>query len=151
MSEEKKEIILYGIAGSPGVSHGEVFRFLHGDIEVPHYQVSESEQVSELERFKKAVDITRDQIAKIRDAVSKNLGEKEAGIFDAHLLVLEDKALFDDIEKDIRLTGDNIEQCVHRVTTRYHDYFNQLEDEYLRERALFRRSDAVSEFLLFVR
>ena len=50
-------------------------------------------------------------------------------------MVLEDKALFDDIEKDIRLTGDNIEQCVHRVTTRYHDYFNQLEDEYLRERA----------------
>jgi phosphotransferase system enzyme I (PtsI) len=135
MSEEKKEIILYGIPGSPGVSHGAVFRFLHGDIEVPHYQISESEQASELERFKDAVEITRDQIAEIRKAVSKNLGEKEAGIFDAHLLVLEDKALFDDIQKDIKQTGDNIEQCVYRVTQRYHDYFNQLEDEYLRERA----------------
>lgn len=135
MSEEKKEIILYGIPGSPGVSHGTVFRFLHGDIEVPHYQISESEQTSELERFKDAVEITRDQIAEIRKAVSKNLGEKEAGIFDAHLLVLEDKALFDDIEKDIKQTGHNIEQCVYRVTQRYHDYFNQLEDEYLRERA----------------
>jgi phosphotransferase system enzyme I (PtsI) len=135
MSEEKKEIILYGIPGSPGVSHGSVFRFLHGDIEVPHYQISESEQASELERFKDAVEITRDQIAEIRKAVSKNLGEKEAGIFDAHLLVLEDKALFDDIQKDIKQTGDNIEQCVYRVTQRYHDYFNQLEDEYLRERA----------------
>ena len=135
MSEEKKEIILYGIPGSPGVSHGSVFRFLHGDIEVPHYQISESEQASELERFKDAVEITRDQIAEIRNAVSKNLGEKEAGIFDAHLLVLEDKALFDDIQKDIKQTGDNIEQCVYRVTQRYHDYFNQLEDEYLRERA----------------
>lgn len=135
MSEEKKEIILYGIPGSPGVSHGAVFRFLHGDIEVPHYQISESEQASELERFKDAVEITRDQIAEIRNAVSKNLGEKEAGIFDAHLLVLEDKALFDDIQKDIKQTGDNIEQCVYRVTQRYHDYFNQLEDEYLRERA----------------
>jgi phosphotransferase system enzyme I (PtsI) len=135
MSEEKKEIILYGIPGSPGVSHGSVFRFLHGDIEVPHYQISESEQASELERFKDAVEITRDQIAEIRKAVSKNLGEKEAGIFDAHLLVLEDKALFDDINKDIKETGDNIEQCVYRVTQKYHDYFNQLEDEYLRERA----------------
>ena len=135
MSEEKKEIILYGIPGSPGVSHGAVFRFLHGDIEVPHYQVSESEQSSEIARFQDAVEITRSQIAEIKKAVSKNLGEKEAGIFDAHLLVLEDKALFDDVEKDIKQTGDNIDKCVYRVTQRYHEFFNQLEDEYLRERA----------------
>jgi len=135
MSELNKEIILYGIPGSPGVSHGPVFRFLHGDVEVPKYQVSELEQSSELDRFKDAVGITRTQIEEIRNEVAKNLGEKEAGIFDAHLLVLEDKALFDDIEKEIKKTGDNIEQCVYRVTQRYHDYFNQLEDEYLRERA----------------
>jgi len=135
MSELNKEIILYGIPGSPGVSHGPVFRFLHGDVEVPKYQVSELEQSSELDRFKDAVGITRTQIEEIRNEVAKNLGEKEAGIFDAHLLVLEDKALFDDIDKEIKKTGDNIEQCVYRVTQRYHDYFNQLEDEYLRERA----------------
>lgn len=135
MSALNKEIVLYGIPGSPGVSHGPIFRFLHGDVEVPQYQVSESEQASELERFKDAVGITRSQIEEIRKEVAKNLGEKEAGIFDAHLLVLEDKALFDDIDKEIKETGDNIEQCVYRVTQRYHDYFNQLEDEYLRERA----------------
>ena len=135
MSELNKEIVLYGIPGSPGVSHGPVFRFLHGDVEVPQYQVSELEQASELDRFKDALIITRTQIEEIRKEVAKNLGEKEAGIFDAHLLVLEDKALFDDIDKEIKKTGDNIEQCVYRVTQRYHDYFNQLEDEYLRERA----------------
>ena len=135
MSELNKEIVLYGIPGSPGVSHGPVFRFLHGDVEVPQYQVSELEQASELDRFKDALVITRIQIEEIRKEVAKNLGEKEAGIFDAHLLVLEDKALFDDIDKEIKKTGDNIEQCVYRVTQRYHDYFNQLEDEYLRERA----------------
>ena len=135
MSHLNKEIALYGIPGSPGVSHGPVFRFLHGDVEVPQYQVSVSEQESELERFKDSVAITRTQIEGIRNEVAKNLGEKEAGIFDAHILVLEDKALFVDIEKEIKKTGDNIEQCVYRVTQRYHDYFNQLEDEYLRERA----------------
>jgi len=135
MSELNKEIVLYGIPGSPGVSHGPVFRFLHGNVEVPQYQVSELEQASELDRFKDALVITRTQIEEIRKEVAKNLGEKEAGIFDAHLLVLEDKALFDDIDKEIKKTGDNIEQCVYRVTQRYHDYFNQLEDEYLRERA----------------
>ena len=71
----------------------------------------------------------------MRDGVAKNLGEKEAGIFDAHLMVLEDKALIDDVEKEIRSTGDNVEQCLHRVSQRYYDYFNQLDDVYLRERA----------------
>ena len=135
MPQIKKEVILFGIPGSPGIAHGTVFRFLHQDVEVPSYQINESERESELDRFKTAVDITRDQITQIRKAVSSNLGEKEAGIFDAHLLVLEDQALFDDINKEIQDSGDNIEQCVFRVTNRYHDYFNQLEDEYLRERA----------------
>ena len=102
MSQLNKEIALYGIPGSPGVSHGPVFRFLHGDVEVPQYQVSVSEQESELERFKDSVAITRTQIEGIRNEVAKNLGEKEAGIFDAHILVLEDKALFVDIEKEIK-------------------------------------------------
>ena len=135
MSTTKKEIVLFGIAGSPGIAHGPVFRFLHGDIEVPSYQIKESERESEFERFRTAVEQTHDQISEIRKAVSSNLSEKEASIFDAHLMVLEDKALFDDIEKEIQESGDNIEQCVFRVTQRYHDYFNQLEDEYLRERA----------------
>ena len=135
MSLTKKEIVLFGIAGSPGIAHGPVFRFLHGDVQVPNYQIKESERESEFNRFKAAVKTTHDQITEIRKAVSINLGEKEASIFDAHLMVLEDKALFDDIDKEIRESGDNIEQCVFRVTQRYHDYFNQLEDEYLRERA----------------
>ena len=107
---------------------------MHGDVEVPHYPISKSEQSAELDRLRDAVGKTRTQIEEIKNGVSKNLGEKEANIFDAHLLVLEDKALFDDIEKDLYNTGDNIERCVHRVTQKYHDYFNQIEDEYLRER-----------------
>ena len=87
---------------------------MHGDIEVPSYRIKESERESEFERFRTAVDQTHDQISEIRKAVSSNLSEKEASIFDAHLMVLEDKALFDDIKKEIQESGDNIEQCVFR-------------------------------------
>ena len=62
MSELNKEIVLYGIPGSPGVSHGQVFRFLHGNVEVPQYQVSVSEQEAELGRCRDAIEITRSQI-----------------------------------------------------------------------------------------
>lgn len=46
MSKIKKEVILFGIPGSPGIAHGPVFRFLHQDVEVPSYQINESERES---------------------------------------------------------------------------------------------------------
>ena len=131
----KDEITLFGIPASPGVAHGQVFRFLHEEVEVLNYEVKEEDHPKEIARFKEALSITSEQIKEVRQEVAKNLGEKEAGIFDAHLMVLEDKALIDDVEKEIRSTGDNVEQCLHRVSQRYYDYFNQLEDVYLRERA----------------
>lgn len=134
-SDPKDEITLFGIPASPGVAHGQVFRFLHEELEVLNYEVKEEDHPKEIARFKDALNVTCKQIQEIREGVSKNLGEKEAGIFDAHLMVLEDKALIDDVEKEIRTTGDNVEQCLHRVSQRYYDYFNQLEDVYLRERA----------------
>ena len=134
-SDPKDEITLFGIPASPGVAHGQVFRFLHEELEVLNYEVKEEDHPKEIARFKDALNVTCKQIQEIREGVAKNLGEKEAGIFDAHLMVLEDKALIDDVEKEIRTTGDNVEQCLHRVSQRYYDYFNQLEDVYLRERA----------------
>ena len=135
MTSPSNETILYGIPASPGVSHGQVFRFLHRDVEVLSYDVQEDDQDAEIARFEEALMETKDQISKIRDDVGRNLGEDEAAIFDAHILVLEDKALIDDVVSEVRTSGDNVEQCLHRVTQRYIDYFSQLEDEYLRERA----------------
>ncbi len=135
MTSPSNESILYGIPASPGVSHGQVFRFLHRDVEVLSYDVQEDDQDAEIARFEEALLETKDQISKIRDDVARNLGEDEAAIFDAHILVLEDKALIDDVVSEVRTSGDNVEQCLHRVTQRYIDYFSQLEDEYLRERA----------------
>tara|TARA_B100001057_G_scaffold352334_1_gene354027 strand:+ start:4035 stop:5795 length:1761 start_codon:yes stop_codon:yes gene_type:complete len=135
VNSSSKEKVFYGIPASPGVARGQVFRFLHGKVEVPKYEVQEADQDSEISRFEDALSQTKDQITRIRGEVAKNLGEKEAGIFDAHLMVLEDKAVIDDVVAEIRKSGDNVEQCLHRVTQRYIDYFSQLEDEYLRERS----------------
>ena len=131
----KREIILHGIAASPGVAHGRVFRFLHGEVEVPCYSVLKESQTVEIIRFEQALLETREQIKAIRADVGKSLGENEASIFDAHVLVLEDQALIDDVVGEVHKTGDNVEQCLHRVSSRYLDFFDGLEDQYLRERA----------------
>ena len=132
----KSELMLFGIPASPGVAHGQVFRFLHDEVKVASYEVSESDQEEEIKRFLEALEMTKSEISKIRKDVSKNLGEKEAGIFDAHMMVLEDRALIEDVKKEIKQSGQNVEQCVHRVTEKYLAFFDQLEDKYLRERAV---------------
>ena len=83
MTSPSNETILYGIPASPGVSHGQVFRFLHRDVEVLRYDVQEDDQDAEIARFEEALLETKEQISKIRDDVARNLGEDEAAIFDA--------------------------------------------------------------------
>jgi len=134
-NQQSKELMLFGIPASPGIAHGPVFRFLHEQVEVLRYQVGESAQEDEISRFMAALEQTKEQVNQIREDVAKNLGEKEAGIFDAHMLVLEDKALIDDVCSEVRSSGDNVEQCVFRVTEKYQTFFEKLEDQYLRERA----------------
>ena len=69
------------------------------------------------------MEVTKSEIRKIREDVAKNLGEKEAGIFDAHMLVLEDRALIEDVKKEIKESGENVEKCVHRVTEKNTSFF----------------------------
>ena len=98
----KSELMLFGIPASPGIAHGPVFRFLHDEVKIATYEVQESDQVEEIKRFLEALEETKLEIREIREDVAKNLGEKEAGIFDAHMLVLEDRALIEDVKKEIK-------------------------------------------------
>ena len=45
---EKSELMLFGIPASPGIAHGRVFRFLHDEVQVATYEVSESDQEEEI-------------------------------------------------------------------------------------------------------
>jgi len=78
---------------------------------------------------------TRQQVQKIKAEVEKNLGADEARIFDAHLLVLEDQALIGETLRELETSGHNVERCFQRVAQRYIQAFENIEDEYLRERA----------------
>jgi len=67
--------------------------------------------------------------------VKANLGEDEAQIFDVHLMVLEDRALITETEREIQTSGKNVEACFNTVSQRYITAFSNIEDEYLSERA----------------
>jgi phosphotransferase system enzyme I (PtsI) len=89
----------------------------------------------EIRRLEVALGATREVISKLRDDVARKLNESEASIFDAHLLVLEDVALIDDVSKEIRRSGFNVEFCFQEVAQRYIEIFEKMDDDFLRERA----------------
>ncbi len=134
-SRTKQELIVQGISASRGIAYGQVFVYVQSEIEVPTYVVDAEKRIDEIARFEKALVATRQQIAKIKAEVEKNLGEDEALIFDAHLLVLEDQALIGETIREFETTGHNIETCFDKVSQRYIHAFAEIDDEYLRERA----------------
>lgn len=130
----RPEIVLQGISASQGIAYGQVFVFIQSDVEVPEYKVEQARWTAELARFEHALLTTRQQVQAIMNQVEKNLGEDEARIFDAHLLVLEDQALISETVREFEKTRANIETCFNRVTQRYIAAFQEIDDEYLRER-----------------
>ena len=135
MESRKEEIEYTGIGASPGIAHGPVSILREKEIAVPKYQVEPALHKTEVARFENALLATRKQIQKIRDQVEESLGEEEARIFDAHLMVLEDQALIDEIVREMDASEENVEASLLRVGNRYIEAFGQIDDEYLRERA----------------
>lgn len=129
-----KEIVLKGIPASSGIAHGSAFVLFEGELEVATYVISEKEVQSECDRFEKALVKTRKEISEIRNRILNTLGEKEAQIFEAHLLVLEDRALIDETIEMVESERRNVESCFHSVSQKYIDFFDTVDDEYLRER-----------------
>jgi phosphoenolpyruvate-protein phosphotransferase (PTS system enzyme I) len=132
---QKTETTVQGISASNGIAYGEIFLYLQTDLEVPIYQVDASKRIEEIARFDQGLVSTRQQITKIKSEVEQNLGPDEARIFDAHLMVLEDQALIGETIREFEATGTNIETCFNNVSQRYVKAFDEINDEYLRERA----------------
>lgn len=134
VDSDHSEFILEGIAASPGVAHGVALVYLQHQLDVPCYELKDSSLDEELARFDQAILETRGEITSIRDKIADTLGEGEARIFDAHLLVLEDNALLEEVTLELKKTHLNIEHCYNSVAQRYISFFKSMEDDYLRER-----------------
>jgi phosphotransferase system enzyme I (PtsI) len=132
----KTEITYKGIAASPGVAHGPTFVYLQKELEIPLYVVEPEKRTHEIKRFENALTETRMQISKVRAEVAAKLGEDEAQIFDAHLLVLEDRALIEETISEHHESGYNIDYCFQTVARRFIEAFDHIDDEYIKERVM---------------
>jgi len=89
----------------------------------------------EWERLEKALVQTRHQILDVQRKVGQAMGAEDAGIFDAHLLVLEDRTLIDEVTRLMEREMVNVDYAFQQVAERYATTLEAIDDEYLRERA----------------
>mgnify|MGYP005842146467 CR=1 FL=1 len=126
---------LQGIAVSPGVAIGEALIVDNEGFRIPHRFVAPDAVEGELERLEKAIDAVAQEIARNRDTVTRQLGEQYGAIFSAHLMMLRDPKLQDEVEDLIRRQQHSAEYAVSRTLRRYAAVFERLESSYLAERA----------------
>ena len=125
-----------GIGVSPGIARGTIFVHRPDDEEPPVRRIEKSQIADEIARFEGALLATRAQILEMQEKIATSIGAKDASIFDAHLLVVEDRTLIDEVLRNLQKEKYNIEHTFAQVAGRYAKTLSEIDDPYLRERAL---------------
>ncbi|NLW93198.1 MAG: phosphoenolpyruvate--protein phosphotransferase [Chlamydiae bacterium] len=130
-----QERVFRGIGASPGVAIGKAFIFDSEEVVAIKRRIDAAQVPLEIARFEDALIRTRQEILQIQDKVSERLGAAHAKIFNAHILVIEDRSFIEDVIKTIERDRFNIEYVFQQVSRKYEEIFSQIEDDYLKERA----------------
>ena len=131
-----EELELKGVGVSPGIVSGPAFVLAAEEDAVVVRDITAADVPRELQRFEQALVATRQQIRDLQHRMTESMGKESAEIFEAHLLMLEDRAIYDEIVRMLSTDLKNIEYVLHEVTDRYAQALRNLQDEYLSERAV---------------
>ena len=126
--------MLKGIPAAPGVAMGKTRLYDSGAIAVPKRAITADQVAVEMLRLEEAMIKTRQQIIGIQKRLAADLGQEQADILNAHLLVLEDQSLREEIIHGLKTQLLNVEVIFNEVVGRHLKAFSRTEDEYLRER-----------------
>jgi phosphotransferase system enzyme I (PtsI) len=135
-AQSGEEMVLVGIGVSPGIARGPVH--LTTDVfEIPELEeIPEDAVEREVIRLETALETTRRQLENMRDRIASEIGTNDADIFDAHLLMLEDRSVLDEVFSRIRKKAQKAEGAFYGVMARYVETLRRIGDEYLRERTV---------------
>ena len=127
--------MLRGIPVSQGVSHGRVVVLNRSRIVPAKAGFETDDQAGEEARFQTALSETRKQLTAVQERLRDEFGAKESQIFDAHLLVLEDPALMEEVGRQIRDEHHTPEYAFYTASEKYAEALSAVDDSYLSERA----------------
>ncbi|MDP8298785.1 MAG: phosphoenolpyruvate--protein phosphotransferase [Candidatus Tantalella remota] len=130
----KKQVQYKGIPAAPGIVIGKVHIFGTEDIMPSERSIPESQIPYEVTRLKDAMEQTQKEILVIERKISREMGVEHGRIFSAHLLVLEDSVLVQEVIARLKKRKKNIEIIFTEVLDKYINVLSEAKDEYLRDR-----------------
>ena len=130
----RKQVQIKGIPAAPGIAIGKVHIFGTEDMVPSERNIAKVDIPLEVERFKRALKKTKKEILAIEEKISKEMGVEHGKIFSAHLLVLEDSVLVQEVITRLEKKKKNIEVIFADVLNNYIGVLSEAKDEYLRDR-----------------
>lgn len=126
--------MLNGIAASDGIAVAKAYLLVQPDLSFTKASVTDT--AAEASRLDDALAKSSEELTLIRDKAAKSLGEEEAQVFDAHLMVLSDPEMIGQIKQNINDNQVNAESALKEVTDMYIGMFEAMDDNtYMQERA----------------
>ncbi|MDH4617475.1 phosphoenolpyruvate--protein phosphotransferase [Brevibacillus sp. AY1] len=122
-----------GVKASAGIVIGKALLLDNSDLHIQSVLVEDTG--TEMSRFREALEKAKEDLLDISERVEQELGTEHADIFRAHLMVLEDPELVDTVQAKIEQEKVNAEHAMHEVAQSFIRLFEQMDNEYMRERA----------------
>ena len=122
-----------GIGASPGIALGKVLVVEQSELIIERKNIEDVDY--EIAKLEDAINISIEELIKVKEKAFKTLGEHEAEIFEAHLLVLKDPELVDSAKSKIKDEKVNAEFALNEIKEMFVGMFEAMDNEYMRERA----------------
>jgi phosphotransferase system enzyme I (PtsI) len=128
------EIIYEGIPASPGIAIAPVHVIARGFSAPEVYEIDEEDVPREQERFREAIEITKRQLIELQSRLEDLSGENESGIFEAHVMMIEDRSVVERVLTAIAKRRQNAEYAFYAVMQNFLEAMRRIPDPFLRER-----------------
>lgn len=86
--------------------------------------------------MERALEATKEDIRAIQRRIGSEAGSYQAGIFEAHLLMLEDNAVLSEVRRTLEEKLICVESAYHQVLDKYADALSKIGDAYLSDRSV---------------
>ena len=139
MTEELQEeaqapVQLDGLTVYPGVAAGTVQIFASSDLDIPQFAIEKSQVRGEILRLRNAVSAVDKQMAAMTDTLDEDLPAEAAAFIEVHRTILKDPTLLADTNELIKTELVNAEWALSLRLERVRRDFEQIDDDYLRQR-----------------
>ena len=122
-----------GTGASPGIALGKALVIEHSELVIEKKTIENIDK--EIQKLESAVKVSKEELTKVKEKALAELGEHEAEIFEAHLLVLEDPELIGSAISKIRDEKVNADYALNEIKEMFVAMFDSMDIEYMRERA----------------